>query len=82
MEEKKKLKKLVLKKEEIVNLNDYEMGVIRGGSWSKIISKSIKYSALVYEIIDDYFDTNNNNDDISKEVYTGGCLLPEVYVTP
>ncbi|WP_303010558.1 class I lanthipeptide [uncultured Bacteroides sp.] len=82
MEEKKKLKKLVLKKEEIVNLNDYEMGAIRGGSWSQIISKSIKYTALVYEIIDGYFDTNNNNDGISQEVYAGGCLLPEVYVTP
>lgn len=32
MDEKKKLKKLVLKKEEIVNLNDYQMGQAKGGS--------------------------------------------------
>ena len=32
MNEKKKLKKLVLKKEEIVNLNDFQMGQMKGGS--------------------------------------------------
>lgn len=82
MKEKKKLKKMVLKKEEVVNLNDYEMGAIRGGGVSKIIWKTITHTVLVYEIIEDYFDTNNNNDDISKEVYAGGCLLSEVDVTP
>lgn len=41
MEEKKKLKKLVLKKEEIVNLNDYQMRQIQGGSTYLCIAKSI-----------------------------------------
>ncbi|MDR0231250.1 MAG: class I lanthipeptide [Dysgonamonadaceae bacterium] len=34
MSEKKKLKKLTLRKEEIVNLNDYEMNVVQGGGSS------------------------------------------------
>ncbi len=32
----KKLKKISLKKEQIVNLNQYEMNQLQGGTWSKV----------------------------------------------
>lgn len=41
MDEKKKLKKLVLKKEEIVNLNDYQMRQAIGGSTAPCAVQSI-----------------------------------------
>ena len=53
MNEKKKLKKLVLKKEEIVNLNDYQMGQMKGGSsWpcAGSIAGSIATSIEVYSL--------------------------------
>lgn len=95
MEEKKKLKKLVLKKEEIVNLNDYQMRQIQGGgSISGVISKISKYTVdyTISETIDqiiDYADGYMRDHSwygcapqISEEKYMGGCLLPEVNVYP
>lgn len=45
----KKLKKLVLKKEEIVNLNDYEMNVMRGGTGS--VCETISIATVVSGLI-------------------------------
>lgn len=60
MNEKKKLKKLVLKKEEIVNLNDYQMGQMKGGSSMPCSSTpcAIASVALTWEI--------------GKEIYNAG----------
>lgn len=56
MEEKKKLKKLILKKEEIVNLNDYQMGQMKGGS-SWPCAKSVIESAIsFYNVIESVYD--------------------------
>lgn len=47
MKEQKELKKLNLEKEEIINLNEYEMDAVKGGStWAC----SIASVALTYEI--------------------------------
>lgn len=94
MEEKKKLKKIVLKKEEIVNLNDYQMRQIQGGSISGVISKISKYTVeyTISETVDqtiDYADSYMREHSwygcapqISEEQYMGGCLLPEVNIYP
>lgn len=94
MEEKKKLKKLVLKKEEIVNLNDYQMMQLQGGSTSRIISKISQWTVdyTISETIDrviDYTDGYLREHSVytcapqfSKEQYMGGCLLPEINVYP
>lgn len=96
MNEKKKLKKLVLKKEEIVNLNDYQMEQMKGGStWGC----SIASAALIYEIGKDiysagkdasmwncaYSKQENCMTDISKKIVnlpdgSRACELPDVYV--
>lgn len=56
MENKKKLKRLVLKKEEIVNLNDYQMKEIQGGS-SAACAKSILESAVsIYSAVRSIYD--------------------------
>lgn len=95
MEEKKKLKKLVLKKEEIVNLNDYQMKQIQGGSTYLCIAKSIIDSvAASISIIVSVYETAKETSvlncpesqqedcmgDISKYFMTGGCLIPEVEI--
>lgn len=93
MEEKKKLKKLVLKKEEIVNLNDYQMRQIQGGSTYWCVAQSIiETVASVVSIVTSVYETGKEASawncpesqqkdcmgDISKYVMTGGCLIPEV----
>lgn len=93
MGEKKKLKKLVLKKEEIVNLNDYQMRQIQGGSTYWCVAQSIiETVASVVSIVTSVYETGkdasvwtcpesqqeNCMGDISKYVMTGGCLIPEV----
>jgi hypothetical protein len=51
MKPKKRLKELTLKKEAIVNLNDYEMGQVEGGSsWGCSISISILSVEITYDI--------------------------------
>ena len=50
MEGKKKLKKLVLKKEEIVNLNDYQMRKIQGGSTYECATSVIDTIGLSIDI--------------------------------
>jgi len=49
----KKLKKLQLKKETIANLNDYEMGLIKGGS-SYVCSVISAVSATVASAVESY----------------------------
>lgn len=91
MEEKKKLKKLVLKKEEIVNLNDYQMRQIQGGSTYVCVAETIIGS--IATIIEGYglgkdeswwrcpeSQQENCMGNISKYVMTGGCLIPDVDV--
>lgn len=92
MEEKKKLKKLVLKKEEIVNLNDYQMRQIQGGSTYPCVKSIIETVASVVSIAVSVYETGKEASawncpesqqkdcmgDISKYVMTGGCLIPEV----
>lgn len=93
MEEKKKLKKLVLKKEEIVNLNDYQMRQIQGGSTYWCIAQSvIETVAASISIVESVYQTGKETSvwtcpesqqedcmsDVSKYVMTGGCLIPEV----
>lgn len=96
MEEKKKLKKLVLKKEEIVNLNDYQMRQIQGGSISGVISKVSKYTVeiTISEVVSQALESADAymrehswygcapEPQISEEQYMGGCLLPEIEVRP
>lgn len=55
MDEKKRLKKLVLKKEEIVNLNDYQMGEMKGGisagcAAASVVSAVVSASIAVYTL--------------------------------
>lgn len=91
MEEKKMLKKLVLKKEEIVNLNEYQMKQIQGGStyWciAKSIIETIASAVSVYEAGKEISVWNCPESqpedcmgDISKYFMTGGCLIPEVEI--
>jgi len=46
MEGKKKLKKLTLRKESIINLNDYEMNIMRGGTDSALACATAVVSAV------------------------------------
>lgn len=95
MEKKKKLKKLVLKKEEIVNLNEYQMKQIQGGSTYVCVAKSIAESlAASISVVVSVYETGKETSvwtcpesqqedcmgDISKYFMTGGCLIPEVDV--
>lgn len=57
MEEKKKLKKLVLKKEEIVNLNDYQMRQIQGGSTYPCVKSIIETVAASISIVTSVYET-------------------------
>lgn len=59
MNEKKKLKKLVLKKEEIVNLNDYQMGQMKGGVMSSWAC-SIASIAFTYDITKNVYDSGKD----------------------
>lgn len=49
MKEKKELKKLNLEKEEIINLNEYEMDAVKGGSSAVCISASAAVITAVKE---------------------------------
>lgn len=97
MENKKKLlKRLVLKKEEIVNLNDYQMKEIQGGSsWGcSIASVSLAYQSFkdVYSYGKDtswwncpYSQQENCMTDISNKIVnlpdgSRACELPEVNI--
>ncbi len=92
MKKKQKLKKLVLKKEEIVNLNDMEMKNVMGGGtftatssnpcWavgSYITGKIVDY---IIDTANDYFNKPKYESKTSDVVAYGGCLLPDVVVTP
>lgn len=96
MENRKKLKRLVLKKEEIVNLNDYQMKEIQGGStWGCSIASVVS----AYEITKDvysygkdvswwncpYSQQENCMTDVSNKLVnlpdgSRACELPDVYV--
>lgn len=52
MNEEKKLKKLVLKKEEIVNLNDYQMGQMKGGSSWPCAKSVIESVSIIFSVAD------------------------------
>ena len=88
MEGKKKLKKLVLKKEEIVNLNDYQMRKIQGGSTYECATSVIDTIGLSIDIYRlgkeaswwrcPESQQEDCMTDISKYFMTGGCLIPEV----
>lgn len=58
MNEKRKFKKLVLKKEEIVNLNDYQMGQMKGGgsTWGCFIASV----SFCYEIGKDVYSAGKD----------------------
>lgn len=56
MENKKKLKRLVLKKEEIVNLNDYQMKEIQGGTSWPCVKSIIESVASGYSVIKSIYD--------------------------
>ena len=63
MNEKKKLKKLVLKKEEIVNLNDYQMGQMKGGSSvpCSSVGCAIASAISIYEIGKDIYNAGKDD---------------------
>lgn len=61
MVEKKKLKKLVLKKEEIVNLNDFQMGQAKGGG------SSAKCVSFVLESLSAVVDASIAGYNLGKE---------------
>lgn len=88
MEERKKLKRLSLKKEEIVNLNEYQMEQMKGGS-SYVCSfiASVELTIATYSLGKDESWWNcpasqqaNCMTDISKQFMTGGCLMPDVVI--
>ena len=82
MEGKKKLKKLTLRKEEIVNLNDFEMNAAKGGTSplttsSEICSAIVSYISgkIVDTIIDISINTYNYyNKSKNVEVYVDGWV--------
>ena len=96
MEKKKKLKKLVLRKEEIVNLNDYEMNNAKGGStawcgWSAFTVGTFLLTIAAYDFGENhswwncpYSEQNNCMTDVSNKLvwYEGiqYCEIPEVVV--
>jgi natural product precursor len=90
----KKLKKLSLEKEEIVNLNDYEMSLAKGGftpitsSWP-CINASLALSALTVasytalkDRVDpiDIFDSGDIVDLTAATNNQKACQLPEVVI--
>lgn len=66
MKEKKKLKRLVLKKEEIINLNDFQMKKIQGGTGplTPIVTSS---QACIESVLSAY--------GIATSIYDGGVKL-------
>lgn len=90
MEEKKKLKKLVLKKEEIVNLNEYQMKSIQGGSgwYCETVSIGVELSIGVYNEGKEqswWRCPNDGSNDFSKKIVqlpdgSRACEISEVYV--
>lgn len=91
--EKKKLKKLSLQKEEVINLYDYEMNSIKGGTSPLTNTGPITtiYSIVTYVIdeIKDYYESQNRTN-TNQQTNTSGktsdayintiCSLPEVEV--
>ncbi|QTO26232.1 MULTISPECIES: class I lanthipeptide [unclassified Bacteroides] len=61
MENKKKIKRLVLKKEEIVNLNDYQMEEMKGGSSWGCVASVTAVSALSYMVSTDIYNGGKDN---------------------
>lgn len=94
MKEKKSIKRLQLKKEEIVNLNDFQMNQIKGGASPSAIAYSIykvsEVVSLTYSLYDmghefslwncEKSKQENCMGDISVYKMSGGCLIPEVNV--
>lgn len=89
--EKKKLTKLVLNKEKIVNLNDYQMNSLKGGSTLGCIYGSVTILTAVATYGQDISlytceasKQENCMGDISKYIDEDNkaCLLPDVVVTP
>ncbi len=94
MKEKKQIKRLKLKKEEIVNLNEFQMNQIKGGAtpsivWS-VIKSVIESVASAYSIYTAGKEESLWNcaesaqadcmTDISKQYVASGCLIPDVDV--
>ena len=48
----KKLKKLSLKKEEIINLNDFEMNVVRGGTFDSGVGEATAIVTAVTAVVE------------------------------
>ena len=75
MKEKKQIKRLVLKKEEIVNLNEYEMRNLVGGEYG--ISKTlIKLSKYVYDAYKKYSKDTGRISVVTEGIndsWAGGC---------
>lgn len=72
MKEKKELKKLNLEKEEIINLNEYEMEAVKGGSTYKCyIETAISAIGLTIETYK-----------LGKEESWWRCATPEPTPTP
>lgn len=86
MEEKKKLKKLSLNKEMIVNLNDYEMNSMKGGTtWYCAVTTVVL--ATVYDATKSNFWTCPKTEPepyiSDHRVWINGehvCQISEVYV--
>lgn len=92
---KKILKKLILQKEELVNLNDKQMDSAVGGTSSPVyeyvIDAAMQYTiGTVIEGAANYIDRKvaeylsnvdtNNYNHVSDVVCMGGCMLPVAYV--
>lgn len=88
----KKLKKLSLNKEEIVNLNNFEMRDLKGGS---SIPCTVGYALATYELIKDGYNAGQQaswwqctppespTTDSIQKIWIGDehvCMLPDVYV--
>jgi len=89
----KTLKKLTLNKEEIVNLNDFEMRNLKGGtatittSSEPCVAVLTAYTQQAAEYITHAIDNaynhyTNNMGDTSRVVVYGGCLISGVTVRP
>lgn len=88
----KKLKKLKLKKETVVNLNDIEMSSIKGGStagcyYSAQVSWMVSGIAVSYigEAIYNWYNKSKNpavnvNGWVSRDHFEGYCCISDVEV--
>lgn len=88
----KKLRKLSLNKEEIVNLNNFEMRDLKGGS---TYACAVETALLTYEVITITYDAGQQaswwqcsppepqTTDSIQRIWIGDehvCMLPDVYV--